>query len=97
MTRMKTREQGKWGPQLIYSFSSYNEKPGVWMAVILSSLYHPKAEELHCKDGLLGHLGLYWITTAFKNYFWCYGVFCPFWLVIHFLTCDNFCFIHCVI
>lgn len=38
MTGTKTREQGKWGPQLIYSFSSYNERPGVWMAVIRVSV-----------------------------------------------------------
>lgn len=54
MTGMKTREQGKWGPQLIYSFSYHNERPGVWMAVILVSLFvsQSKAEELHCKPTL---------------------------------------------
>ncbi len=38
MTGMKTGEQGKWGSQLIYSSSFYNERPGVWMAVMLVSL-----------------------------------------------------------
>lgn len=88
MTGMKTRVQGKWRPQLIYSFSSLNERPGVWMAVILVSLslYQPKAEELCCKDGLLVQLGLYWITFAFKKNYWCYRVQCLHWLVIHFLV-----------
>lgn len=76
------------GPQLIYSFSTHNERPGVWMPVILVSLslYQPIVEELCCKDGLLAHLGLNWITFAYKKNYWCYQVLSPCWSVICFLV-----------
>lgn len=89
---MKTGEQGKWGPQLIYSISSYNEKPGVWLAVIFVSLsfYQLKAKELCHKDGLLTHHGIYLIIFALKK-FVVLSSFVPV-LVSNYIscTCNNF-------
>ena len=74
----KNKRAGKWGLQLIYRFSYPNERPGVWMAVTLVCLclYQPKAERPCCKDGLLAHLDLLWITFVFKKNYWCHWVLC---------------------
>lgn len=61
---MKVRERGKQGPQLIYSCSANNERPGVWMVVILVSL---SAES---RGALLQTWPLIQPRPVWKNY-WC--------------------------
>lgn len=95
----KNKRAGKWRLQLIYRFSYPNERPGVWMAVILVCLYlyQPKAERPCCKDGLLADVDLLWITFAFKKNYWCHWVLRPGRFIDMFsCTCDNLSPIHCL-